>query len=312
MAGRHGNKGVVSRVLPVEDMPFLPNGRPLDIVLNPLGVPSRMNIGQVLEIHLSLAAKALGFNVSTPVFDGADENDIQDTLELANDYVNMEWDAFQEKYKDILRPDAMEYLGEHLDHRALWKGVPISRTGKVQLRDGRTGEYFDGPTTIGHMHYLKLHHLVDDKIHARSTGPYALVTQQPLGGKAHFGGQRFGEMEVWALEAYGAAYTLQEILTVKSDDVVGRVKTYEAIIKGENIPEPGIPESFKVLLKELQSLGLDVRVLRDNGEEVDMSENIDYSDTNYDLRSIIEGDRRYNDKEDLSDYGFQKQEFMGD
>ena len=312
MAGRHGNKGVVSRVLPVEDMPFLPNGRPLDIVLNPLGVPSRMNIGQVLEIHLSLAAKALGFNVSTPVFDGADENDIQDTLELANDYVNMEWDAFQEKYKDILRPDAMEYLGEHLDHRALWKGVPISRTGKVQLRDGRTGEYFDGPTTIGHMHYLKLHHLVDDKIHARSTGPYALVTQKPLGGKAQFGGQRFGEMEVWALEAYGAAYTLQEILTVKSDDVVGRVKTYEAIIKGENIPEPGIPESFKVLLKELQSLGLDVRVLRDNGEEVDMSENIDYSDTNYDLRSIIEGDRRYNDKEDLSDYGFQKQEFKGD
>ena len=312
MAGRHGNKGVVSRVLPVEDMPFLPNGRPLDIVLNPLGVPSRMNIGQVLEIHLSLAAKALGFNVSTPVFDGADENDIQDTLELANDYVNMEWDAFQEKYKDILRPDAMEYLGEHLDHRALWKGVPISRTGKVQLRDGRTGEYFDGPTTIGHMHYLKLHHLVDDKIHARSTGPYALVTQQPLGGKAQFGGQRFGEMEVWALEAYGAAYTLQEILTVKSDDVVGRVKTYEAIIKGENIPEPGIPESFKVLLKELQSLGLDVRVLRDNGEEVDMSENIDYSDTNYDLRSISEGDRRYNDKEDLSDYGFQKQEFKGD
>ena len=312
MAGRHGNKGVVSRVLPVEDMPFLPNGRPLDIVLNPLGVPSRMNIGQVLEIYLSLAAKALGFNVSTPVFDGADENDIQDTLELANDYVNMEWDAFQEKYKDILRPDAMEYLGEHLDHRALWKGVPISRTGKVQLRDGRTGEYFDGPTTIGHMHYLKLHHLVDDKIHARSTGPYALVTQQPLGGKAQFGGQRFGEMEVWALEAYGAAYTLQEILTVKSDDVVGRVKTYEAIIKGENIPEPGIPESFKVLLKELQSLGLDVRVLRDNGEEVDMSENIDYSDTNYDLRSIIEGDRRYNDKEDLSDYGFQKQEFKGD
>ena len=298
MAGRHGNKGVVSRVLPVEDMPFLPNGRPLDIVLNPF--------------HLSLAAKALGFNVSTPVFDGADENDIQDTLELANDYVNMEWDAFQEKYKDILRPDAMEYLGEHLDHRALWKGVPISRTGKVQLRDGRTGEYFDGPTTIGHMHYLKLHHLVDDKIHARSTGPYALVTQQPLGGKAQFGGQRFGEMEVWALEAYGAAYTLQEILTVKSDDVVGRVKTYEAIIKGENIPEPGIPESFKVLLKELQSLGLDVRVLRDNGEEVDMSENIDYSDTNYDLRSIIEGDRRYNDKEDLSDYGFQKQEFKGD
>ena len=312
MAGRHGNKGVVSRVLPVEDMPFLPNGRPLDIVLNPLGVPSRMNIGQVLEIHLSLAAKALGFNVSTPVFDGADENDIQDTLELANDYVNMEWEPFREKYKDILKPEVIEYLGSHLEHRGLWKGVPIRRDGKVLLRDGRTGEYFDSPTTIGHMHYLKLHHLVDDKIHARSTGPYALVTQQPLGGKAQFGGQRFGEMEVWALEAYGAAYTLQEILTVKSDDVVGRVKTYEAIIKGENIPEPGIPESFKVLLKELQSLGLDVRVLRDNGEEVDMSENIDYSDTNYDLRSIIEGDRRYNDKEDLSDYGFQKQEFKGD
>ena len=313
MAGRHGNKGVVSRVLPVEDMPFLPNGRPLDIVLNPLGVPSRMNIGQVLEIHLSLAAKALGFNVSTPVFDGADENDIQDTLELANDYVNMEWDAFQEKYKALVKPEVMEYLGEHLDHRALWKGVPIQRDGKVLLRDGRTGEYFDSPTTIGHMHYLKLHHLVDDKIHARSTGPYALVTQQPLGGKAQFGGQRFGEMEVWALEAYGASYTLQEILTVKSDDVVGRVKTYEAIIKGENIPEPGIPESFKVLLKELQSLGLDVRVLRDNGEEVDMSENIDYSDTNYDLRSIIEGDRSYSDKgENLGDYGFQKQEFKGE
>ena len=313
MAGRHGNKGVVSRVLPVEDMPFLPNGRPLDIVLNPLGVPSRMNIGQVLEIHLSLAAKALGFNIATPVFDGANENDIQDTLELANDYVNIEdFEEFRAKYEDTLRPEVMQFLDENKAHRELWKGVPLSRDGKVRLRDGRTGEYFDSPVTIGHMHYLKLHHLVDDKIHARSTGPYALVTQQPLGGKAQFGGQRFGEMEVWALEAYGAAYTLQEILTVKSDDVVGRVKTYEAIIKGENIPEPGIPESFKVLLKELQSLGLDVRVLRDNGEEVDMSENIDYSDTNYDLRSIIEGDRRYNDKEDLSDYGFQKQEFKGD
>jgi len=314
MAGRHGNKGVVSRVLPVEDMPFLPNGRPLDIVLNPLGVPSRMNIGQVLEIHLSLAAKALGFNVSTPVFDGANEVDIQDTLELANDYVNMEWEAFQEKYADTLKPEVMEYLEENLDHRALWKGVPIDRTGKVQLRDGRTGEPFDSPTTIGHMHYLKLHHLVDDKIHARSTGPYALVTQQPLGGKAQFGGQRFGEMEVWALEAYGAAYTLQEILTVKSDDVVGRVKTYESIIKGENIPEPGIPESFKVLLKELQSLGLDVRVLRDLGngetEEVDMSENIDYSDVNMDLRDIIEGDPSYADKEESSfgKFGFQTQE----
>ncbi|MBQ2425647.1 MAG: DNA-directed RNA polymerase subunit beta, partial [Lachnospiraceae bacterium] len=314
MAGRHGNKGVVSRVLPVEDMPFLPNGRPLDIVLNPLGVPSRMNIGQVLEIHLSLAAKALGFNVSTPVFDGANEVDIQDTLELANDYVNMEWEAFQEKYGDLLKPEAMEYLANNLDHRALWKGVPIDRTGKVQLRDGRTGEPFDSPTTIGHMHYLKLHHLVDDKIHARSTGPYALVTQQPLGGKAQFGGQRFGEMEVWALEAYGAAYTLQEILTVKSDDVVGRVKTYESIIKGENIPEPGIPESFKVLLKELQSLGLDVRVLREleNGEteEVDMSENIDYADANMDLREIIEGERNYADREEnaFSSFGFQTQE----
>ncbi|MBR5267029.1 MAG: DNA-directed RNA polymerase subunit beta [Lachnospiraceae bacterium] len=314
MAGRHGNKGVVSRVLPVEDMPFLPNGRPLDIVLNPLGVPSRMNIGQVLEIHLSLAAKALGFNVATPVFDGANEVDIQDTLELANDYVNMEWEAFQEKYNDLLKPEAMEYLANNLDHRALWKGVPIDRTGKVQLRDGRTGEPFDSPTTIGHMHYLKLHHLVDDKIHARSTGPYALVTQQPLGGKAQFGGQRFGEMEVWALEAYGAAYTLQEILTVKSDDVVGRVKTYESIIKGENIPEPGIPESFKVLLKELQSLGLDVRVLREleNGEteEVDMSENIDYADANMDLREIIEGDRSYAEQEENSfkSFGFQTQE----
>ena len=309
MAGRHGNKGVVSRVLPVEDMPFLPNGRPLDIVLNPLGVPSRMNIGQVLEIHLSLAAKALGFNVSTPVFDGADENDIQDTLELANDYVNMEWDAFQEKYKDILRPDAMEYLGEHLDHRALWKGVPISRTGKVQLRDGRTGEYFDGPTTIGHMHYLKLHHLVDDKIHARSTGPYALVTQQPLGGKAQFGGQRFGEMEVWALEAYGAAYTLQEILTVKSDDVVGRVKTYEAIIKGENIPEPGIPESFKVLLKELQSLGLDVKVLDENRNEVELMETSEYGNT--DLNSIISGDKdfAFEDSESFAKMGFSQKQF---
>ncbi len=310
MAGRHGNKGVVSRVLPVEDMPFLPNGRPLDIVLNPLGVPSRMNIGQVLEIHLSLAAKALGFNISTPVFDGANELDIMDTLDVANDYVNTTWEEFQEKYKDILKPEVMEYLGSHLEHRSLWKGVPLSRDGKVRLRDGRTGEYFDSPVTIGHMHYLKLHHLVDDKIHARSTGPYSLVTQQPLGGKAQFGGQRFGEMEVWALEAYGASYTLQEILTVKSDDVVGRVKTYEAIIKGENIPEPGIPESFKVLLKELQSLGLDVRVLRDDNTEVELSENIDYGDT--DLRSIIEGDRHYNDEESFAEYGYQKQEFKND
>ena len=306
MAGRHGNKGVVSRVLPVEDMPFLPNGRPLDIVLNPLGVPSRMNIGQVLEIHLSLAAAALGFNVSTPIFDGANEKDIQDTLELANDYVNMEWDAFSEKYKDILLPEVYQYLEEHLDHRELWKGVDIARDGKVQLRDGRTGEPFDGRTTIGHMHYLKLHHLVDDKIHARSTGPYSLVTQQPLGGKAQFGGQRFGEMEVWALEAYGASYTLQEIMTVKSDDVVGRVKTYEAIIKGENIPEPGIPESFKVLLKEMQSLGLDVQVQREDGTEVEMTENIDYGDT--ELRAMLEGDRRFNDQESLASYGYQEQE----
>lgn len=310
MAGRHGNKGVVSRVLPVEDMPFLPNGRPLDIVLNPLGVPSRMNIGQVLEIHLSLAARALGFNISTPVFDGANEIDIMDTLDVANDYVNMDWEDFQEKYKDILRPDVIEYLGEHLEHRGLWKGVPLSRDGKVRLRDGRTGEYFDSAVTIGHMHYLKLHHLVDDKIHARSTGPYSLVTQQPLGGKAQFGGQRFGEMEVWALEAYGASYTLQEIMTVKSDDVVGRVKTYEAIIKGENIPEPGIPESFKVLLKELQSLALDVRVLRDDNTEVQIAESTDYEET--DLRSIIEGDKHYRDEESFSELGYQKQEFKDD
>ena len=309
MAGRHGNKGVVSRVLPVEDMPFLPNGRPLDIVLNPLGVPSRMNIGQVLEIHLSLAAAALGFNVSTPIFDGANEKDIQDTLELANDYVNMEWDAFSEKYKDVLLPEVYQYLEEHLDHRELWKGVDIARDGKVQLRDGRTGEPFDGRTTIGHMHYLKLHHLVDDKIHARSTGPYSLVTQQPLGGKAQFGGQRFGEMEVWALEAYGAAYTLQEILTVKSDDVIGRVKTYEAIIKGDNIPEPGIPESFKVLLKELQSLGLDVTLEDENGEEVKLLETSEYGNT--DLNAIISGDRNFNyeEKESFGAMGFSKQEF---
>ena len=313
MAGRHGNKGVVSRVLPVEDMPYLPNGRPLDIVLNPLGVPSRMNIGQVLEIHLSLAAKALGFNIETPVFDGAKEIDIQDTLELANDYVNTEdFEEFREKYKDILAPDVMQYLDENKAHRALWKGVPISRDGKVRLRDGRTGEYFDSPVTIGHMHYLKLHHLVDDKIHARSTGPYSLVTQQPLGGKAQFGGQRFGEMEVWALEAYGASYTLQEILTVKSDDVVGRVKTYEAIIKGDNIPEPGIPESFKVLLKELQSLGLDVKVLKDDNTEVHLLESVDYGDT--DLRSVIEGDsRRHHDREeDYGKHGYTKQEFDGE
>jgi len=312
MAGRHGNKGVVSRVLPVEDMPYLPNGRPLDIVLNPLGVPSRMNIGQVLEIHLSLAAKALGFNVATPVFDGANEIDIMDTLDLANDYVNLEWEEFEKKYKEELLPEVMDYLYENRDHREVWKGVPISRDGKVRLRDGRTGEYFDSPVTIGHMHYLKLHHLVDDKIHARSTGPYSLVTQQPLGGKAQFGGQRFGEMEVWALEAYGASYTLQEILTVKSDDVIGRVKTYEAIIKGDNIPEPGIPESFKVLLKELQSLGLDVRVLREDHTEVEIMETIDYGDTDY--RYEMEGDSRNYDyeQESLGSMGYQKQEFDED
>ena len=312
MAGRHGNKGVVSRVLPVEDMPYLPNGRPLDIVLNPLGVPSRMNIGQVLEIHLSLAAKALGFNVATPVFDGANEVDIMDTLDLANDYVNLSWEEFEKKHKKELLPEVMQYLSDNRDHRELWKGVPISRDGKVRLRDGRTGEYFDSPVTIGHMHYLKLHHLVDDKIHARSTGPYSLVTQQPLGGKAQFGGQRFGEMEVWALEAYGASYTLQEILTVKSDDVVGRVKTYEAIIKGDNIPEPGIPESFKVLLKELQSLGLDVKVLREDNTEVEIMESIDYGDTDY--RAEMEGENRnYNYENDsLSSMGYQKQEFDED
>ena len=309
MAGRHGNKGVVSRVLPVEDMPFLPNGRPLDIVLNPLGVPSRMNIGQVLEIHLSLAAKALGFNIATPIFDGANEVDIMDTLDLANDYVNLSWDEFKEKHGAELLPEVLDYLYENRDHRELWKGVPISRDGKVRLRDGRTGEFFDSPVTIGHMHYLKLHHLVDDKIHARSTGPYSLVTQQPLGGKAQFGGQRFGEMEVWALEAYGASYTLQEILTVKSDDVVGRVKTYEAIIKGDNIPEPGIPESFKVLLKELQSLGLDVIVQDEDGEEVKLLETSEYGNT--DINAIIAGDRNFNyeDHESFGSMGFSKQEF---
>ncbi len=336
MAGRHGNKGVVSRVLPVEDMPYLPNGRPLDIVLNPLGVPSRMNIGQVLEIHLSLAAKALGFNVATPVFDGANEHDIMDTLDLANDYVNLPFDAaeakqwkadgltttadgrewngetFESKHKEELLPEVLEYLSENREHRKLWKGVPISRDGKVRLRDGRTGEFFDSPVTIGHMHYLKLHHLVDDKIHARSTGPYSLVTQQPLGGKAQFGGQRFGEMEVWALEAYGASYTLQEILTVKSDDVIGRVKTYEAIIKGDNIPPAGIPESFKVLLKELQALGLDVRVLGEDGEEVQIMENIDYGDTEY--RFDLDDDRKYNDYDanSLGDLGYQTKEFNED
>lgn len=310
MAGRHGNKGVVSRVIPVEDMPFLPNGRPLDIVLNPLGVPSRMNIGQVLEIHLSLAAKALGFNLATPVFDGANENDIMDMLEIANDYVNTDIETFENKYKGIIKEDIINYLKDNKEHRELWKGVPISRDGKVHLRDGRTGEYFDSPVTIGHMHYLKLHHLVDDKIHARSTGPYSLVTQQPLGGKAQFGGQRFGEMEVWALEAYGAAYTLQEILTVKSDDVVGRVKTYESIIKGDNIPDSGIPESFKVLLKELQSLGLDVSILTEEGSEIELKENTSYGDTSF--NSILEGDRHYNEDSSFEKAGYTIHEQLKD
>ena len=304
MAGRHGNKGVISRILPVEDMPFLPNGRPLDIVLNPLGVPSRMNIGQVLEIHLSLAAKVLGFNVATPVFNGADENDIMDTLEIANDYANKEWDEFLAIWKDKLNDEFIEYLEANLDHREEWKGVPIDRTGKVQLRDGRTGEEFDSPVTIGFMHYLKLHHLVDDKIHARSTGPYSLVTQQPLGGMAQFGGQRFGEMEVWALEAYGASYTLQEILTVKSDDVVGRVKTYEAIIKGDNIPKPSIPESFKVLLKEFQSLALDVRVLNEDQTEIEIGESQGYIDDN--LKTFIEGESYSENEEKYSGFGYQE------
>ena len=310
MAGRHGNKGVVSRVLPVEDMPFLPNGRPLDIVLNPLGVPSRMNIGQVLEIHLSLAAKVLGFNVATPVFDGANEIDIMDTLKLANDYVNTPLEDFEKKYKDVLDPEVMDYLLTNQDYRKEWAGVPIKEDGKVQLRDGRTGEYFDGEVTIGFMHYLKLHHLVDDKIHARSTGPYSLVTQQPLGGKAQFGGQRFGEMEVWALEAYGAAYTLQEILTVKSDDVVGRVKTYEAIIKGDNISEPGIPESFKVLLKELQALGLDVAVLDEEGNEVQMTESIEEG-THENVNELI-NDKNFELKEEsFEDAGFRETDVQG-
>ena len=293
MAGRHGNKGVVSRVLPVEDMPFLPNGRPLDIVLNPLGIPSRMNIGQVLETHLSLAAKALGWKISTPVFDGANEIDIMDTLEMANDYVNTSWEEFSAKWEPLLNGDILDELYANRDHREEWKGVALGRDGKVQLRDGRSGEPFDNRVTIGFMHYLKLHHLVDEKIHARSTGPYSLVTQQPLGGKAQFGGQRFGEMEVWALEAYGAAYTLQEILTVKSDDIVGRVKTYEAIVKGENIPEPGVPESFKVLLKELQSLALDIRVLREDQTEVEIKECIeDVDDLNVNIDGYEDDDYR--------------------
>ena len=260
MAGRHGNKGVVSRILPSEDMPFLPDGTPLDIVLNPLGVPSRMNIGQVLEVHLGYAARALGWNICTPVFDGAHEEDIRKCFCMAEDATKDENYALKDSAK--------------LD----FSKIPMREDAKTQLFDGRTGEPFDNPVTVGYMYYLKLHHLVDDKIHARSTGPYSLVTQQPLGGKAQFGGQRFGEMEVWALEAYGAAYTLQEILTVKSDDVVGRVKTYESIVKGQNIPKPGVPESFKVLIKELQSLGLDVKVLDEMNEEIDLKQTFDDDD----------------------------------
>lgn len=307
MAGRHGNKGVISRVLPEEDMPYLPNGRPLDIVLNPLGVPSRMNIGQVLEIHLSLASEVLGFKVATPVFDGANEDDIMDTLEMANDYVNTDWTEFLNKYEDLLDPKVLKHLEENEEKaKNDWQGVTINRDGKIILRDGRSGEHFDNAVTVGFMHYLKLHHLVDDKIHARSTGPYSLVTQQPLGGKAQFGGQRFGEMEVWALEAYGAAYTLQELLTVKSDDVNGRVKTYEAIIKGDNIPKPGIPESFKVLLKELQSLALDVSVLDENMERIKMSESDSYIDD--DLTPLIEGEENQKYDEDYEKAGFSESE----
>ena len=265
MAGRHGNKGVVSRILPEEDMPFLPDGTPLDIVLNPLGVPSRMNIGQVLEVHLGMAAKALGWHVMTPVFDGAHEEDIRDCFREANERnAAHRNDPFELKPMDkVINPKALE----------------MSEDGKFTLYDGRTGEKFDNRVTVGYMYYLKLHHLVDDKIHARSVGPYSLVTQQPLGGKAQFGGQRFGEMEVWALEAYGAAYTLQEILTVKSDDTIGRVSTYEAIVKGQNVPKPGIPESFKVLIKELQSLGLDVKVLDGQQNEIDLKANFDEDDS---------------------------------
>ena len=311
MAGRHGNKGVVSRVLPVEDMPYLPNGRPLDIVLNPLGVPSRMNIGQVLEIHLGLASNALGWKVSTPVFEGANEEDIMQSLDMANDYANKSWEEFKDKWAETLKPEVLEYLGNHLDHRDEWRGVPIDHTGRVKLRDGRTGEEFDNPTTIGFMHYLKLHHLVDDKIHARSTGPYSLVTQQPLGGKAQFGGQRFGEMEVWALEAYGASYTLQEILTVKSDDIVGRVKTYEAIVKDENIPEPGVPESFKVLLKELQALGLDIKILREDNTEVEIQESIDDVD-DFNINVNIEGVESDVEEENKNDGKVSLENVLGD
>ena len=277
MAGRHGNKGVVSRILPQEDMPFLPDGTPLDIVLNPLGVPSRMNIGQVLEVHLGMAASALGWHIMTPVFDGAHEEDI----------------------------------------RACFRAAGMDEDGKTVLYDGRTGERFDNRVTVGYMYYLKLHHLVDDKIHARSVGPYSLVTQQPLGGKAQFGGQRFGEMEVWALEAYGAAYTLQEILTVKSDDTVGRVNTYEAIVKGQNVPKPGIPESFKVLIKELQSLCLDIKVLDENQEEIDLKQTFDDDDdiipqpVSFADDNPEASDMNYNDS-DMEDAGFTLEDVEDD
>ena len=294
MAGRHGNKGVVSRILPQEDMPYLPDGTPLDIVLNPLGVPSRMNIGQVLEVNLGYAAKACGIKVMTPVFDSARENDIGDTFDTAREL----WHGENAPAYPTKLPKIMGEKGHIID----FSKIELDRDGKTTVYDGRTGEKFDNRVTVGYMYYLKLHHLVDDKIHARSTGPYSLVTQQPLGGKAQFGGQRFGEMEVWALEAYGAAYTLQEILTVKSDDVEGRVKTYEAIVKGEPIPQPGIPESFRVMLKELQSLGLDVVVQDKEGNEIDMRQNFDDEETGFDMRDVAGTETVANENELLNDY----------
>ena len=296
MAERHGNKGVDSRVLPVEDMPFLPNGRPLDIVLNPLGVPSRMNIGQVLEVNLGYAAKACGIKVMTPVFDSARENDIGDTFDTAREM----WHGENAPAYPTKLPKIMGEKGHIID----FSKIELDRDGKTTVYDGRTGEKFDNRVTVGYMYYLKLHHLVDDKIHARSTGPYSLVTQQPLGGKAQFGGQRFGEMEVWALEAYGAAYTLQEILTVKSDDVEGRVKTYEAIVKGEPIPQPGIPESFRVMLKELQSLGMDVIVQDKDGNEIDMRQNFDDEETGFDMRDVA-GTETVVQESELTDYNIK-------
>ena len=292
MAGRHGNKGVVSRILPQEDMPYLPDGTPLDIVLNPLGVPSRMNIGQVLEVNLGYVAKALGWHVQTPVFDGAHESDIRDCLAEARD----KWHGDHAPEYPTKLPRLMGDKGHIID----FSKIDLTDDGKTTVYDGRTGEKFPSKVTVGYMYYLKLHHLVDDKIHARSTGPYSLVTQQPLGGKAQFGGQRFGEMEVWALEAYGAAYTLQEILTVKSDDVVGRVKTYEAIVKGEDVPNPGIPESFRVMLKELQSLGLDIVVQDKEGNAVDMRQEYDDDDANFDNSDI--GDNVLLESELQDDY----------